>query len=114
VHAARVTARRTSSSGRHHGASHARIPARDRAHDPEAGLLLAPLDGVPAALRRRVLRAWLATAGVTALTDEHLRAADVVAVQGPDRGGVALPGGLELVRARGRLSLRPVRWPSGG
>jgi tRNA(Ile)-lysidine synthase len=85
-----------------------------RAHEPDAGLLLAPLDGVPAALRRRVLRAWLATAGVTALTDEHLRAADVLAVQGPDRGGVALPGGLELVRARGRLSLRPVRWPSGG
>jgi tRNA(Ile)-lysidine synthase len=85
-----------------------------RAHDPASGLLLAPLDGVPAALRRRVLRAWLATAGVTALTDEHLRAADVLAARGPDRGGVALPGGLELVRARGRLFLRPVRWPSGG
>jgi tRNA(Ile)-lysidine synthase len=86
-----------------------------RAHDPEpgAGLRLAPLDGVPAALRRRVLRAWLATADVTALTDEHLRAADVLAARGPDRGGVALPGGLELVRARGRLSVRPVRWPSG-
>jgi tRNA(Ile)-lysidine synthase len=85
-----------------------------RAHDPASGLLLAPLDGVPAALRRRVLRAWLATADVTALTDEHLRAADVLAARGPDRGGVALPGGLELVRARGRLFLRPVRWPSGG
>jgi tRNA(Ile)-lysidine synthase len=86
-----------------------------RAHDPEpgAGLRLAPLDGVPAALRRRVLRAWLATADVTALTDEHLRAADVLAAGGPDRGGVALPGGLELVRARGRLFLRPVRWPFG-
>jgi tRNA(Ile)-lysidine synthase len=84
-----------------------------RAQDPEAGLRLAPLDGVPAAVRRRVLRAWLATADVTALTDEHLRAADVLAGDGPDRGGVALPGGLELVRARGRLFLRPVRWPSG-
>jgi tRNA(Ile)-lysidine synthase len=69
---------------------------------------------VPSALRRRVLRAWLATADVTALTDEHLRAADLLAAQGPDRGGVALPGGLELVRARGRLSVRPIRWPSGG
>jgi tRNA(Ile)-lysidine synthase len=85
----------------------------ERAHDPGTGLLLAPLDGVPAALRRRVLRAWLATADVTALTDEHLRAADVLAGRGPDRSGVALPGGLELVRAHGRLSLRPVRWPSG-
>lgn len=87
-----------------------------RAHEPEpeSGLRLAPLDGVPAAVRRRVLRAWLATADVTALTDEHLRAADDLAGKGPDRGGVALPGGLELVRARGRLFLRPVRWPSGG
>ncbi|GAA5122073.1 tRNA lysidine(34) synthetase TilS [Pseudonocardia adelaidensis] len=82
--------------------------------DPRSGLRLGPLDGVPAALRRRVLRAWLATVHVTALTDEHLRAADVLAGQGPDRGGVALPGGLELVRARGRLSVRPIRWPSGG
>ncbi|QYN35519.1 tRNA lysidine(34) synthetase TilS [Pseudonocardia sp. DSM 110487] len=84
-----------------------------RAHEPETGLLIAPLADVPSALRRRVLRAWLSTAGVTALTDEHLRAADVLAGHGPDRGGVALPGGLELVRAHGRLSLRPVRWPSG-
>lgn len=85
-----------------------------RVHEQQDGLLLAPLADVPAALRRRVLRAWLTTEGVTALTDEHLRAADVLAARGPDRGGVALPGGLELVRARGRLSLRPVRWPSGG
>jgi tRNA(Ile)-lysidine synthase len=70
--------------------------------------------GAPAALRRRVLRAWLGAASVTALTDAQLRAADVLAAQGPDRGGVALPGGLELVRARGRLLLRPIRWPSGG
>jgi tRNA(Ile)-lysidine synthase len=77
-------------------------------------LCLAPLDGVPPALRRRVLRAWLATADVTALTDEHLRAADALAGHGPDRAGVALPGGLELVRTHGRLLLRPVQWPSGG
>jgi tRNA(Ile)-lysidine synthase len=93
-----------------------------QAHDPptdsevhRAGALRTdPLVAVPAALRRRVLRAWLATADVTALTDEHLRAADALAGQGPDRGGVSLPGGLELVRAHGRLFLRPVRWPSGG
>jgi tRNA(Ile)-lysidine synthase len=86
------------------------------AHRPaSAGELdTGPLGDAPPALRRRVLRAWLATAGVTALTDEHLRAADTLAGQGPDRGGVALPGGLELVRARGRLFLRPIRWPSGG
>jgi tRNA(Ile)-lysidine synthase len=85
-----------------------------RGRDPEGGLLVASLAGVPAALRRRVLRSWLTSAGVTALTDEHLRAADDIAGQGPDRGGVALPGGLELVRAHGRLSLRPIRWHPGG
>jgi tRNA(Ile)-lysidine synthase len=76
-------------------------------------LRLDAVAGVPAALRRRVLRAWLAARGVTGLTDEHLRAADLLAAQGPDRGGVAVPGGLELVRAHGTLSVRPVRWTSG-
>jgi tRNA(Ile)-lysidine synthase len=84
----------------------------DAVGDPRP-LLLAPLDGTSPAVRRRVLRAWMATAGVTALTDAHLRAADVLAAQGPDRGGVAVPGGLELSRERGRLLLRPVRWSSG-
>jgi tRNA(Ile)-lysidine synthase len=89
--------------------------APDRPAPPEpGGLRTEPLAAAPVALRRRALRAWLAAAGVTGLTDEHLRAADVLAGQGPDRGGVALPGGLELVRARGRLFLGPVRWPSGG
>ncbi len=73
---------------------------------------LAALDGVPPALRRRVLRAWLAERGVTGLTDAQLRAADVLAGRGPDRAGVAVPGGLELVRAHGKLGIRPVRWPS--
>jgi tRNA(Ile)-lysidine synthase len=73
---------------------------------------LAALSDVPPALRRRVLRAWLTAAGVTGLTDAHLRAADVLAARGPDRAGVAVPGGLELFRARGRLGIRPVRWPS--
>jgi len=71
------------------------------------------LSQVLPALRRRVLRGWLTAAGVTGLTDHHLRAADLLAAQGPDRIGVTLPGGLELVRRRGRLTLRPVRWPTG-
>ena len=81
-----------------------------RATAPE--LDLAVLADVPPALRRRVLRAWLTAAGVTGLTDTHLRAADVLAARGPDRAGVAVPGGLELFRAHGRLGIRPVRWPS--
>jgi len=75
-------------------------------------LLLEPLATTPPALRRRVLRAWLLASAVTALTDSQLRAADGLAARGPDRAGVAVAGGLELVRERGRLSLRPVRWPT--
>jgi tRNA(Ile)-lysidine synthase len=84
----------------------------EEARDGDA-LRLEALAATPPAVRRRVLRAWLADSAVTTLTDAHLRAADVLAAQGPDRGGVALPGGLELVRERGRLLLRPVRWSSG-
>jgi tRNA(Ile)-lysidine synthase len=73
-------------------------------------LRLAPLAAAPPAVRRRALRGWLLSEGVPALTDAHLRAADVLATPGPDRHGVALPGGLELVRGRGTLSLRPVSW----
>jgi tRNA(Ile)-lysidine synthase len=73
---------------------------------------LAVLADVPPAHRRRVLRAWLTAAGVTGLTATHLHAADALAAHGPDRAGVAVPGGLELYRAHGRLGIRPVRWPS--
>ncbi|MBC8092387.1 MAG: TilS substrate-binding domain-containing protein, partial [Pseudonocardia sp.] len=66
---------------------------------------------VSPALRRRVLRAWLGEASVVGLTDAHLRAADELVARGPDRTGVAVPGGLELVRLRGRLGVRPARFP---
>ena len=65
-----------------------------------------PLTGVPAAVRRRVLREWLRAHGVRALTDEHLRAADDLVGRWRGQGGPALGGGLDLVRARGRLVLR--------
>ena len=77
------------------------VPSPEPSPGTTDELDLAALDGVPPALRRRVLRAWLAEAGVTGLTDAQLRAADVLAVRGPDRAGVAVPGGLELVRAHG-------------
>jgi tRNA(Ile)-lysidine synthase len=91
------------------GVGAAGVGAGGAAH-PE--LDVAALADVPPALRRRVLRAWLALADVTGLTDAHLRAADVLAARGPDRAGVAVPGGLELYRAHGRLGIRPVRWSS--
>jgi tRNA(Ile)-lysidine synthase len=75
-------------------------------------LRLADLTDLHPAVRRRVLRAWLLARGVTGLTATHLSAADVLASRGPDRGGVALPGGLEVVRARGTLSVRKAGWPA--
>ncbi|MHA6786035.1 tRNA lysidine(34) synthetase TilS [Pseudonocardia saturnea] len=83
---------------------------RDATTGDEDGLALDPLVDLPAALRRRVLRGWLHASGVTGLTAEHLHGADALAARGPDRTGVALPGGLDLVRARGRLVLRPAQW----
>ncbi|MFC4946761.1 tRNA lysidine(34) synthetase TilS [Pseudonocardia sp. GCM10023141] len=80
----------------------------DVARDGE-GLRLDVVTNHPPALRRRLLRAWLGGMGVTGLTAEHLRGADLLAGRGPDRAGVTVPGGLELVRERGRLSLRPFR-----
>jgi len=79
----------------------------DRARDGGT-LRVEELEHVAPALRRRVLRSWL---GVTGLTDAHLRACDELAAHGPDRGGIALPGGLELLRTHGRLTVRPLRWP---
>ena len=88
-------------------------PAPSPAPAPAAPELdLAVLTDVPPALRRRVLRAWMTAAGVTGLTATHLHAADALAARGPDRAGVAVPGGLELYRAHGRLGIRPVRWSS--
>jgi tRNA(Ile)-lysidine synthase len=65
----------------------------------------------PAALRRRVLRRWLFAAGVPELTDAHLRAVDALIGEWRGQGGVWLPGGLEVSRARGRL--RVTAWEPG-
>jgi tRNA(Ile)-lysidine synthase len=59
----------------------------------------------PAAVRRRVLRRWLLDAGVAELTDGHLRSTDALIGEWRGQGGVWLPGGLEVSRARGRLSV---------
>jgi tRNA(Ile)-lysidine synthase len=59
----------------------------------------------PAALRRRVLRRWLLDAGVTELTDAHLRVADDLIGRWAGQGAVRLPGDVDLFRAHGRLQL---------
>jgi tRNA(Ile)-lysidine synthase len=60
----------------------------------------------PAAVRRRVLRAWLMDAGVRELTDARLRTADDLVGRWRGQGALALHGGRELARERGRLVLR--------
>ena len=61
----------------------------------------------PSAVRRRMLRRWLQHRGVHGCTDAQLREAERLARPGADRRGVALPGGLDLLRRDGRLDLAP-------
>jgi tRNA(Ile)-lysidine synthase len=79
--------------------------------DAADALDAAVLGAAPAAVRRRALRAWLLTAGVTGLTDLHLRAADDLVGRWRGQGAVALPQRLELVREHGRLRVRTAAWP---
>jgi tRNA(Ile)-lysidine synthase len=71
------------------------------------GLAAEAAAALPAALRRRVLRSWLRAAGVPDLQAVHLRAVDALLVAWRGQGRVDLPGGAGVVRASGRLVLRP-------
>ncbi len=72
----------------------------------------------PPAVRRRVLRAWLAGGpagppasqgtGLGPPSDAQLRAVDALVAAWRGQGAPPLPGGLEVVRHRGRLHLRPL------
>ena len=70
-----------------------------------AGLDVTVLAQAPATLRRRALRRWLLDAGVTELTDAHLRVADDLIGRWAGQGAVRLPGDVDLFRAHGRLQL---------
>jgi tRNA(Ile)-lysidine synthase len=63
--------------------------------------------GLPAALRRRVLRSWLIERGVPDLQAVHLAAVDALLTRWRGQGRVDLPGGAGVVRASGRLVLQP-------
>ncbi|WP_257233749.1 tRNA lysidine(34) synthetase TilS [Halopolyspora algeriensis] len=63
----------------------------------------ASLASEPAAVRRRVLRAWLLDRGVPELSDAHLRQSDALVGDWRGQGGHALPGNFVLRRARGTL-----------
>lgn len=61
-------------------------------------------EGLGPAVRRRLLRLWLADVG--GLTGAHLRAVDALLVDWHGQRGVALPGGWEVRRVSGRLHLQ--------
>ena len=83
---------------------------------PDGGLSAAPLAELPAALRRRVLRRWLLSAGVPDLQAVHLAAVDALLTRWRGQGQADLPGGTGVVRASGRLTvqrgMRPAARPS--
>jgi tRNA(Ile)-lysidine synthase len=85
-----------------------RLLTRVRSGD---ALAARPLAEAPGALRGRALHAWLRALGVpgAALTSAHVEAVDALLVAWRGQGAVALPGGLAVRRADGRL----VAWREG-
>ncbi|MGY1748281.1 tRNA lysidine(34) synthetase TilS [Modestobacter sp. SYSU DS0511] len=72
----------------------------------DGGLPAGPVAELPDALRRRVLRGWLRSAGVPDLQAVHLRAVDALLTRWRGQGRVDLPGGAGVLRSSGRLVLR--------
>jgi tRNA(Ile)-lysidine synthase len=64
----------------------------------DAGLTVAGLAELPAALRRRVIRGWLLGVGATALTDVQLRAVDALVGDWHGQGGTAVSSPLRFQR----------------
>ncbi|MGY2001963.1 tRNA lysidine(34) synthetase TilS [Blastococcus sp. SYSU DS1024] len=81
--------------------------ARLAAESGDGGLPARPLEPLPPALRRRVLRGWLRGAGVPDLQAVHLRAVENLVTGWRGQGVVDLPGGAGVVRASGTLVLLP-------
>ena len=69
------------------------------------GLPAREVAGLPAALRRRVLRGWLRAGAVPDLQAVHLAAVDALLTDWRGQGRVDLPGGAGVVRTSGRLVL---------
>ncbi|GLZ48648.1 tRNA(Ile)-lysidine synthase [Actinomycetospora sp. NBRC 106375] len=80
--------------------------------DAAGGLDAVALVTDPPAIRRRVLRAWLVGRGVPELSDAHLRAVDGLVAAWRGQGAPPLPGGLEVVRAHGKLHTLRARGPA--
>lgn len=63
------------------------------------------LEGLPSALRKRVIRRALASLGSTRLSSEQLGWVDALVSQWHGQGAVALPAGVTARRESGRLAL---------
>lgn len=63
-----------------------------------ANLPIEGLRGLPAAVRRRVIRNWLLTGGACDLADAQIRAVDALVTAWHGQGGVAVPSGLSRQR----------------
>jgi tRNA(Ile)-lysidine synthase len=75
------------------------------------GLDVAVLAPLPAAIRRRVVRAWLHSGGAVGLSDKQIRGVDALITDWRGQGGVAVGSGLVrqrlfAERKRGMLTLR--------
>jgi tRNA(Ile)-lysidine synthase len=62
------------------------------------GLPVGALTGLPAALRRRVIRAWLLTVGAAGLTGVQIRGVDALVAQWRGQGAVAVASPLRYQR----------------
>ncbi|MFF2086711.1 tRNA lysidine(34) synthetase TilS [Nocardia sp. NPDC058176] len=110
LRAARVPAR--PSDGVVDGAPAESTPADSGADDTDRpALTLEILATAPAALRRRVVRAWLAEQGISGVLNAHLQAIDELVTSWRGQGGVAVAGGdrvhrLVVTREHGTLTVR--------
>ncbi|WP_433801596.1 tRNA lysidine(34) synthetase TilS [Actinomycetospora sp. CA-084318] len=82
---------------------------RRAAEDDDGGLATPVVGKEPAAVRRRVLRAWLTAQGARGWDEAQLRAVDGLIARWRGQGPPSLPGGLEVIRTRGRLIVRSAR-----
>ncbi|WP_029431033.1 tRNA lysidine(34) synthetase TilS [Blastococcus sp. URHD0036] len=73
----------------------------------DGSLPVRPLEPLPAALRRRVLRGWLRAAGIGDLQAVHLHAVETLVTHWRGQGRVDLPGGAGVVRTSGTLVVLP-------
>ncbi len=83
-----------------------RISAVERHRSAVDHLNVAALVDLPRAVRTRVLRAWAHRAGAEPLSAERTAALDALVTDWHGQGPVPLPGGLDVIRASGRLETK--------